>query len=291
MSLKEIKNRFHNELDELYGENEVDSFFYWLLEHYFQMNRLSLALKPQLTLTEAEEQPLFEALRRLKQYEPIQYIIGQTEFFGLMFKVNQNTLIPRPETEELVQWIIQCGSRLSPKSQLKILDIGTGTGCIAIALAKHMPHAKVFAVDISNEALKMAKYNANLNNVEVEFMQMDVLDENNWYDIFDVETKFDIIVSNPPYVRQQEKLQMKNNVFDYEPDLALFVEDDNPLVFYKSITRLAVDKLNPRGQLFFEINQYLGAEMKQMIKTFPFNNIELRKDIFGNDRMFKAEIL
>jgi len=291
MILKEIQNRFHNELDELYGENEVDSFFYWLLEHYFQMNRLSLALKPQLTLTEAEGQPLFEALKRLKQYEPIQYIIGQTEFFGLMFKVNQNTLIPRPETEELVQWIIQYGSRLSPKSQLKILDIGTGTGCIAIALAKHMPHAKVFAVDISNEALKMAKYNANLNNVEVEFMQMDVLDENNWHDIFDVETKFDIIVSNPPYVRQQEKHQMKNNVLDYEPDLALFVEDHNPLVFYKAITCLSVDKLNPRGQLFFEINQYLGAEMKQMIKAFPFNNIELRKDIFGNDRMFKAEIL
>lgn len=290
MILKEIHNIYHNELDAIYGSDEVDSFFYWLIEHYFQFNRLTLALEPQLALTKTEEQPLFEALSRLKLQEPIQHIIGETEFFGLSFKVNKHTLIPRPETEELVQWVIKCHSEQSEKSQLKILDIGTGTGCIAITLAKKLPNVKVFALDVSQEALTIARQNAELNKAEVTFLQANILKKNENLSVLGDESKFDIIVSNPPYVRQLEKQEIKKNVLDYEPDLALFVEDDNPLIFYEAITKLAVEKLKPNGQLFFEINQYLGAEMQQMVKTYPFKHIELQQDMFGNDRMLKAEL-
>ncbi|WP_338730880.1 peptide chain release factor N(5)-glutamine methyltransferase [Mangrovimonas cancribranchiae] len=290
MILKEIHHIYHNELDTIYGSDEVDSFFYWLIEHYFQFNRLTLALEPQLALTKIEEQPLFEALSRLKNQEPIQHIIGETEFFGLPFKVNQHTLIPRPETEELVQWIIKSHSERSEESQLKILDIGTGTGCIAISLAKQLPNAQVFGLDVSENALKIAQQNAEINQVNISFLQGNILNKDESLSVLGDASKFDIIVSNPPYVRELEKKDMKKNVLDYEPDLALFVEDNNPLVFYETITQLAVDKLKPNGQLFFEINQYLGAEMQQMVKTYPFKHIELRQDMFGNNRMLKAEI-
>ncbi|RSK38297.1 peptide chain release factor N(5)-glutamine methyltransferase [Mangrovimonas spongiae] len=290
MILKEIHYIYHNELDAIYGSDEVDSFFYWLIEHYFQCNRLTLALEPQFALTKTEEQPLFEALSRLKNQEPIQHIIGETEFFGLPFKVNQHTLIPRPETEELVQWIIKCHSERSEESQLKILDIGTGTGCIAISLAKQLPKAQVFALDVSEEALKIAQQNAEINQVNVSFLKANILNKDESLSVLGDASKFDIIVSNPPYVRELEKQDMKKNVLDYEPDLALFVEDNNPLVFYEVITQLAVDKLKPNGQLFFEINQYLGAEMQQMVKAYPFEHIELRQDMFGNNRMLKAEL-
>ncbi|KFB02160.1 glutamine methyltransferase [Mangrovimonas yunxiaonensis] len=289
MMLRDIQGIYHKELDAIYGPDEVDSFFYWLIEHYFKFNRLTIALDPQLVLTKTEEQPLFEALSRLKNQEPIQHIIGETEFLGLPFKVNRHTLIPRPETEELVQWIINCHSERSEASQLKILDIGTGTGCIAISLAKQLPKAQVFALDVSEEALKIAQQNAALNNVEVTFLKANVLNKAECLSVLEAASKFDIIVSNPPYVRQLEKKEMKKNVLDYEPDLALFVADDNPLVFYRAITQLAVDMLQPNGQLFFEINQYLGAEMQQMVKTYPFKHIALRQDMFGKDRMLKAE--
>ncbi|WP_417859317.1 peptide chain release factor N(5)-glutamine methyltransferase [Xanthomarina gelatinilytica] len=287
MRLKDIQKVFHQELDVIYGKNEVASFFNILMSHYLKLNRIALVLEPELTVSKEEEQPLFEALSRLKQEEPIQYIIGETQFYDLTFKVNEHTLIPRPETEELVQWIVKCHSERSEESQLKILDIGTGTGCIAISLAKHLPKAKVYALDVSKEALKVARQNAELNNVEVHFIDADILNRDSWNLEFK-DLQFDIIVSNPPYVRNQEKAEIKNNVLKHEPHLALFVEDHDPLQFYHTISDIAVDKLTENGMLFFEINQYLGNETKQLLHNKGFKDLELKTDIFGNNRMLKG---
>ena len=285
MVLKEILNIFHKELDTIYGNNEVDSFFNILIDYYLNLKRITLVMQPEYTISKEEEQPLFEALSRLKLEEPIQYIIGETEFFGLVFKVNQNTLIPRPETEELVLWIIE--DYKDNLEQIKILDIGTGTGCIPISLAKNLPKAKVKALDISTKALEVAKQNAKLNAVEVDFIKQNIL-ETYHTQLDSASQKFDVIVSNPPYVRELEKAEMKGNVLKHEPELALFVDNTNPLIFYKAITEFATHSLKAGGTLYFEINQYLGAEMIQLLEDFNFKDIELKKDMFGNNRMIKA---
>ena len=294
MILKEIQHIFHKELDAIFGEDEVASFFDILLEQYLGIRRIDLILNPNLTITKSEEQPLFEALSRLKMEEPIQYIIGETEFYGLKLKVNENTLIPRPETEELVDFIIKSvASSISLQAQprsnnpLTVLDIGTGSGCIAIALAKNIPDAKVYAMEVSENALKLARENAESNGVEVTFIHQDILTARH-AELFLASQKFGLIVSNPPYVRHLEKVEIKNNVLNYEPHLALFVEDNTPLVFYRAIAQFAVENLTENGQLFFEINQYLGEEMIRLLEGFGFQEIELRKDLFGNDRMLKA---
>ncbi|MCX7547447.1 peptide chain release factor N(5)-glutamine methyltransferase [Xanthomarina sp. F1114] len=287
MRLKDIQNIFHEELDVIFGANEVGSIFNILILHYLKINRIALVLEPELSVSKEEEQPLFEALSRLKLEEPIQYIIGETEFFGLPFHVNKHTLIPRPETEELVSLVIQYSKHKILSSQpFTILDIGTGTGCIAISLAKELPNAQVFAVDVSAEALKVAKQNAELNKVDINLINTDILDKNSWPQNLDI--KFDVIVSNPPYVRDLEKLEIKNNVLKHEPHLALFVEDNDPLKFYEIITDFAVENLKNNGLLFFEINQYLGNETKQLLQEKGFNDLELKLDIFGNNRMLKG---
>ena len=285
MVLKEILNVFHKELDTIYGNNEVDSFFNILIDYYLNLKRITLVMQPEYTISKEEEQPLFEALSRLKLEEPIQYILGETEFFGLVFKVNQNTLIPRPETEELVQWIIE--DYKDNLEQIKILDIGTGTGCIPISLAKNLPKAKVKALDISTKALEVAKQNAELNAAEVDFIEQNIL-ETCHTELDSASQKFDVIVSNPPYVRELEKAEMKGNVLKHEPELALFVDNTNPLIFYKAITEFATHSLKAGGTLYFEINQYLGSEMIQLLEDFNFKGIELKKDMFGNNRMIKA---
>ena len=201
--------------------------------------------------------------------------------------MNESVLIPRPETEELVDLIIRSHSEQSEESQPKILDIGTGSGCIAISLAKNIPNAKVYALDVSDKALEVAKQNAKLNNVEVTFIEADILNETSWDLVFE-HLEFNTIVSNPPYVRNLEKVEIKPNVLDNEPHLALFVEDDNPLQFYKAITNFAVNNLKPKGELFFEINQYLGNDTKQLLVDANFEAIELLKDLNGNDRMLKG---
>ncbi|WP_209399955.1 peptide chain release factor N(5)-glutamine methyltransferase [Pseudozobellia sp. WGM2] len=287
MQLKEIRNIFHKELGGLYALEEINSFFYLLIEHHLGLERFILALKPDVTITKTEEQPLFEALSELKKFKPIQYIIGETSFMELDFAVNPDVLIPRPETEELVRWIIDdvkafSGSKTA--GEIKILDIGTGSGCIAIALAKNLPQAEVYALDVSESALKMARTNAIKNKVSIQFSHLSILNRPELSD------KFDIIVSNPPYVREQEKVGMHSNVLDNEPSLALFVEDDNPLIFYKEIALFAKKHLNESGALYLEINQYLAKETEQLLKEHNFSEIELRKDMFDNDRMIKAVI-
>jgi len=222
-------------------------------------------------------------LEQLKKEIPIQYLLGSTSFYGLNFEVNSDVLIPRPETEELVDWIIKDCLIFRNDVTLKIVDIGTGSGCIAISLAKNLPNAQVFAIDVSGKALATAKKNAELNNVEVTFIQKNILETAS------LDFQFDIIVSNPPYVRNLEKVEINKNVLDNEPHLALFVDDNDALVFYRKIAELAQKSLSKNGQLYFEINQYLGKETVALLENLGFENLELRKDIYGNDRMIFAE--
>lgn len=288
MLVKDLENIFHETLDAIYGKEEVTSFFFLCTDAFYNITRFALALDRDLSITKEEQQPIFDALEALKNEKPIQYILGATEFYGLPFKVDENTLIPRPETEELVQLIIDCHSERSKNDKPSILDIGTGSGCIAISLAKNIVNAQVSSMDVSAKAIKKAKENAVLNEVEVNFIEGSILDKPQWEPLFQ-DLKFDTIVSNPPYVRNLEKAEIQNNVLNNEPHLALFVEDDNPLLFYNAITKFAVEKLKENGQLFFEINEYLGPETKTLVETFGFKNVEIIKDLFGKDRMIKAD--
>ena len=281
MKISDLKSNFKKSLSELYPSEEVQSFFNILSEKYLNLSRIEIALNRDRRLTETEAEKFQKAILRLQNHEPIQYIIGETEFYGLPFKVNKHTLIPRPETEELVEWIL---SEFPPSGARGILDIGTGTGCIAISLAKNLPNAKISALDISEEALKIAEANAKLNKVEVNFFQTDILAAET------LPKQYDVIVSNPPYVRELEKKQMQQNVLKYEPHSALYVKDEDPLLFYRAISRLAKNHLNPGGKLFFEINEYLAYEMTELLKAAGFKNIEIKKDIYGKDRMLKCKI-
>ncbi len=291
MLLREIKNIFHKELDVQYASEEVDSFFYMLIEHHLNLERFVLVMQPSLIISKEEETPLFAALSELKLNRPIQYVIGNTTFMDLELYVDENVLIPRPETEELVRWILKEVRGTSDEvrsknetSEIKIIDIGTGSGCIAVALAKNLPKVKVFALDVSEEALQVARRNAERNEVEINFINEDILGE------VSVDNTFDIIVSNPPYVRGLEKKEMAKNVLEHEPELALFVADENPLKFYKSIVEFAEKNLSSDGTIFLELNQYLGKEMTELLKEHNFKDIELRKDMFGNDRMLKGRL-
>lgn len=280
MRLKDSQNIFHGALDSMYGKEEVDSFFFILIDSYYGVSRVQLAMDSNYAIDGSEK--ILNALELLKQQKPIQYIIGETEFYGLPFKVNESVLIPRPETEELVEWVLKQADSNKP---INVLDIGTGSGCIAISLAKNLPNAKVYALDVSAKALKIAKQNADLNDVKVAFVEVDILKAGDGG--LETDVKFDIIVSNPPYVREQEKDMMKPNVLENEPHLALFVKDENPLLFYEAITQFASNNLTTEGQLFFEINEYLGNAMIDLLND-NFRNIELKQDIFKKDRMIKG---
>ena len=282
MKLKEFKLFFSESLSETYPKTEIDSFFFILMEEKLGLQRIDTVLNPDFLIDAATVVALKTTLERLQKEEPIQYILGKTEFYGLPFLVDKNTLIPRPETEEIVEWIlseiheIQGGSQKTP---LAILDIGTGTGCIPVTLAKNTVNTIITAIDISAAALRIAKKNAVLNSVSVNFITQDILKTTQ------LPQKYDVIVSNPPYVRELEKVEISANVLANEPHLALFVPDKNPLLFYDKIADLAKQQLNENGILFFEINQYLGKETVKMLEEKGFQNIQLKKDLFGNDRM------
>ena len=288
MRALDIKEIFHKELDALYGKEEVESFFFICTEYYLNAPRIQFSLDPEFTLVKSEVDIFFKVLEDLKQQIPIQYIIGQTEFYGLKFKVDHNVLIPRQETEELVALIIAYSKTRKPNSEpLKILDIGTGSGCIAITLAKHIPNARVFALDISNDALSVARKNAELNTVTITYIEMDILNISS-NPILEAASEFDIIVSNPPYVRDLEKIEIQPNVLNHEPHLALFVKDDNPLLFYKAVIDFAINNLKQKGRLYFEINQYLGEETKALLESSNFEDVALIKDLNMNDRIIKG---
>ena len=282
--IKEYRTLFIHELTSIYDAGEAESFFYLILEEKRNLKRIDLALHPDLVFS-AEQMIIWNSiLEQLKQEIPIQYLLGKTSFYGLDFEVNENVLIPRPETEELVEWILESQKSKVESQKIRILDIGTGSGCIAISLAKNLPHATVFAIDVSEKALATAKINAKNNSEDVTFINQNILETD------DLKQQFDVIVSNPPYVRHLEKAEIKKNVLDNEPHLALFVADNDALIFYKKIAELAQKNLSKNGQLFFEINQYLGKEMVDLLEKMNFKNIELRKDIYGNDRMIKASV-
>ncbi len=279
ISVKQLINNFNKQLQPFYPQEEIRNFVWIILEHLLNFSRTDLLLKADYFLSESEQRYCEGALQKLKQHVPIQHIIGYTEFYGLRFNVNKHVLIPRPETEELVQWIIRENKLANPS----ILDVGTGSGCIPVILKKHIPQASVSAWDISAQALAVAKSNAQINHVEVNFELQDALQPD-----IELEIKYDIIVSNPPYIRALEKEFMQDNVLKYEPHLALFVQDNDPLLFYRAISALAARALNSNGVLYFEINEALGKETCDLMRQAGFKEVELRKDIFGKDRMVKG---
>ncbi|WP_035670549.1 peptide chain release factor N(5)-glutamine methyltransferase [Flavobacterium sp. 83] len=284
MKIKEYRTQFIDALTPIYDPGEAESFFYLILEEKKQLKRIDLALHLDLVFSDEEILIWNSILEQLLKEIPVQYLLGKTSFYGLDFEVNENVLIPRPETEELVEWVLSNNLIIQKSKNLKILDIGTGSGCIAISLAKNLQNAQVFAIDVSEKALVTAQKNAKINAVKVTFINQNILETE------DLRQQFDIIVSNPPYVRNLEKEEIKKNVLDNEPHMALFVEDNDALIFYKKIAELAQKNLSEDGQLYFEINQYLGKEMIDLLEKMNFKNIELRKDIYGNDRMMKADL-
>jgi release factor glutamine methyltransferase len=267
MTISQCRNLFVQRLEPIYDAQEALSIFYRWADARLSLNRMQISMSPDAEVTVDFDSDLI----RLEKGEPIQYIIGTTWFYGLEFQVTPDVLIPRPETEELVDWIVQS----KPKGE--ILDLCTGSGCIAVSLAKTL-NQKVTAVDVSAGALEVAKQNAKLNEVEVEFLERDVLN------LEDFSGKFEVIVSNPPYVRELEKAEILPNVLEHEPHLALFVPDDDALIFYRKIAQWSLAHLAPNGRLYFEINQYLGPQTVKMLEGFGYK-VELRKDMAGNDRM------
>ncbi|CAM3857640.1 peptide chain release factor N(5)-glutamine methyltransferase [Flavobacterium cucumis] len=293
MLLKHYKGHFFDSLKNIQDEQEIESFFFILTEYLHNLKRVDVALNPNFEISDAAIEKWNAILVDLQQEKPIQYITGEAWFYGLRFEVNENTLIPRPETEELVDWILN-----SPITQnltpITILDIGTGSGCIPISLKANLPQANVSAIDVSEKALEVAKRNAVSNKVEINFIQANILEVEDLSQlpspITHYPSPYNIIVSNPPYVRNLEKEEIKKNVLNYEPHLALFVEDTDALLFYRKIAQLALKNLSSNGLLFFEINQYLGKETVELLENLGFKNIELKKDIYGNDRMIKCSI-
>ncbi len=293
MLLKQYKTHFFDSLKNIQDEQEIESFFFILTEYLHNLKRVDVALNPNFEISDTAIEKWNAILAQLQQEKPIQYITGEAWFYGLRFEVNENTLIPRPETEELVDWILSSPITHHPTS-ITILDIGTGSGCIPISLKTNLPQANVSAIDVSEKALEVAKRNATSNKVEINFIQANILEVEDLSQlpspIIHHPSSYNIIVSNPPYVRNLEKQEIKKNVLDYEPYLALFVEDTDALLFYRKIAQLALKNLSPNGLLFFEINQYLGKETVELLENLGFKNIELKKDIYGNDRMIKCSI-
>jgi release factor glutamine methyltransferase len=287
-SSKILFNQLVSEITPVYEENEAKSIIYLLLEHYLNLSKTDIFLDKNIS----QIFDFQDIIQRIKTQEPVQYVIGETEFYGRKFKVTPDTLIPRPETEELVQVTVTSyqlsvnskqsgGESLCVKS--KILDIGTGSGCIAISLACELPDAQVYGYDISEEALKIAKENAERNGANVIFEKVDILSPSP-----SSLSPFSIIVSNPPYVMNSEKAEMERNVLEYEPHLALFVEDNDPLIFYQKIAEFAAKNLIDKGLCIVEINQVFGLETAELFWNQGFKSVEVVKDIFGKDRMVKA---
>lgn len=274
-------NHILSELKGLYPDTEIKSFSYLIIEKLTGFSRTEIIVNKNTLFSDEQHHVIETFIEKLKKNVPIQYILGETEFFGLIFNVNESVLIPRPETEELVEWIRSENNR---SADLNILDIGTGSGCIAISLKHEFPNASVQAFDISEQALNTARSNAERNKLDVTFSQTDILNAP------ETEQRWDIIVSNPPYVTELEKSSILPNVLEHEPHLALFVPDNDPLLFYRSIALFAKHHLKPQGKLYFEINRSFGVETVELLTNLGFCNVELRKDISGNDRMVRAEI-
>jgi release factor glutamine methyltransferase len=267
-----------NSLEAFYSDAEIQSITYILLEKITDFSFPEILINKSKQLSEKQRETLEIFLEKLKNFEPLQYVVGEAEFFGMRFSVNRDVLIPRPETEELVEWILENHTKTQ---NISILDIGTGSGCIAIALKKHLPDAQVFALDISENALKVAKRNAEKNNVEINFLKQDIFK-------FQISNfKFDLIVSNPPYIPENEKNTISENVLNYEPHTALFVPDNSPLIFYEKIIAFAKENLAENGAVYFETHYNKARDIADLFAQNGFTTTEIRKDLAGKERMVK----
>lgn len=276
MTLIEYYNLFFNILDSKIQKNELNEFFFWLIEYYCNINRMEYILNPNYLIDKDQKSNLFKAIEQLKKNMPIQYVIGESEFMNLKFYLNNKVLIPRPETEELVSWVLS----MKPVNK-KILDIGTGSGCIAITLAKFIKSCELTAWDINKEILEVARKNALSNKVKVLFEIQDI-------SRIKSDRKFDIIVSNPPYICNSEKKNIKENVLLFEPHKALFVDDNDPLFFYDKIIDFGKKNLNNNGNIFFEINENHNQKVSDLLIKAGFHDIELKKDYRLKNRMIRA---
>ena len=276
MTLIEYYNLFFKILDSKIQKNELNEFFFWLIEYYCNINRMEYILNPNYLIDKDQKSNLFKAIEQLKKNMPIQYVIGESEFMNLKFYLNNKVLIPRPETEELVSWVLS----MKPVNK-KILDIGTGSGCIAITLAKFIKSCELTAWDINKEILEVARKNALSNKVKVLFEIQDI-------SRIKSDKKFDIIVSNPPYICNSEKKNIKENVLLFEPHKALFVDDNDPLFFYDKIIDFGKKNLNNNGNIFFEINENNNQKVSDLLIKAGFHDIELKKDYRLKNRMIRA---
>ncbi|MCW3070429.1 MAG: Release factor glutamine methyltransferase [Bacteroidetes bacterium] len=286
--IKDIVRFFKEELGELYIPEELAVITRYCFEEFTAIKGGDLHLHEEETVSESELLKFSFAVKDLKKERPLQYIFGKADFYGLKFFVNEHVLIPRPETEELVHQVITDLS--SPTSILQppfsILDIGTGSGCIPVTLKKHLPQATVSALDVSEPALELAKRNAELNATEVDFFKEDILSPSAEF----FSSSYNIIVSNPPYIRFSEKGQMKKNVLEYEPHLALFTEGEDALLFYRKIADAALKILRPGGRIYFEINEAFGPETEQLLVAKGFKNVRLLKDMSNKNRILRGEL-
>lgn len=281
--ISDIVRFFRDELKDNFDKEELETFIAYCFEEFLNIKRSEITFRGIDTVSESELLKFNFAVKDLKKNKPIQYILGKADFYGLKFIVNEDVLIPRSETEELVDLIIK-----ENQGEITILDIGTGSGCIPIVLKKNILSAKVYSIDISEKAIEIAKQNARSNNVEIEFIQQDILSEKQI--VLSSGIKFDIIVSNPPYIRESEKAEMHANVLEYEPHIALFVSDNDPLLFYKAITDIGLTELNPGGKIYFEINEAFGVETKKMMEEKGFKNVVILNDINNKNRILRGSI-
>lgn len=269
----------NKELSELYPESEVKSIGYLIIEKITGFSRTQLIVNKNTIFSDEQHHLVESFVRKLKKNIPIQYILGEEYFMGIKLQVNNSVLIPRPETEELIEWI---AAENEKKTAGRMLDIGTGSGCIALSLKSLFPYSEVTAFDVSASALEVARTNATMNHLSVEFQCVDILNPPVFY------KKWDVIVSNPPYITHREKIFMEPNVLNHEPHLALFVPDTDPLLFYREIAIFGIKNMMEGGRLCFEINRAYGPQTKTMLESFGYRQVELRKDISGNDRMIRA---
>lgn len=281
MTLGTFKTHFINELSATYPERELLSMYFWTIEDVLGLRRAEALYSQDVEVSAADLATLFDVAKRLATHEPLQYILGRTEFYGLPFEVDRSVLIPRPETEELVRHVVNDNKG---RGSIKILDVGSGSGCIAVSLSKHLPRAVVYSVDVSAGALATAGRNNALNNTSVTFINDDILKPQSIHHF----SPFDIIVSNPPYVTRAEMGLMQPNVLEYEPHLALFVDDNDPLLFYDAIARFARENLAPHGTIYLEINEQFGHQTMLLLTQYGFDSVQILKDINGKDRMIRA---
>lgn len=277
-TIQDLSRYIKNELSDIYPEREINSLTEIVLKHVVNLKKSDLLLNRDQIINEQHVKEIEDITKQLKNYKPVQQVLGETEFYNLALRVYPYTLIPRQETEELVDWIV----KEAPSGEQEILDIGTGSGCIAIALARNLRYAKVSALDYRQEIIDVARENAALNGVAIRFILADILQEGLPLG------KYDLIVSNPPYVRETEKKSMHHNILDHEPSDALFVNDEDPLIFYRRMIMLAPDHLRKNGKIYFEINEHMGQEMVRLLEENGFHHIQMKKDLNNKDRMIKA---